>query len=130
MHTNNIREANYHLNIYISIILFLILFMVGFLCNSLAVSYNGYRMPVYTEEFSLSDNRHFTFTEQDSVTYFWLTDIIPMKTRQSIWIWSIGDLIMIAAGIGIILTFTIQLKLVFIKQFKNINRTAYNKFYK
>lgn len=65
----------------------------GSFLNHIALMQNGWKMPVYSQEYFITDNLHFTFSDKSSVNFFYLTDIFNISNLY----FSIGDLIMFIA---------------------------------
>ena len=68
---------------------FFMLLIFGVLLNYMAISANGFQMPVKTE-YHFNTNFHFSFQENSEVKLWGLTDIFNVKDKIA---FSLGDVI-------------------------------------
>lgn len=82
-------------------LIFMNLFLIGAFFNLLAISDNGGKMPVYTDNPFETSPRHFIFNNASEVNHFYLTDIMRASfVKQGFEVYfSIGDVIIYATGI-------------------------------
>ena len=88
--------------------------LAGGMLNVMAVATNDGRMPVYTDEFEMSTDTHFTFTDKADVSEFMIVDYIRINLpfSQSVAYYSIGDIIMVFSMAGLVVNiFWIIIKL-------------------
>lgn len=76
-------------------LLFMVIFIIGGACNFLVVTSNSGKMPVLSE-YDLLTSRHFTFTEENEVNYWFLSDVF----RINIVYFSLGDILVFLSLIG------------------------------
>jgi len=83
--------------------LFMIVLIIGILTNFIVISANGYLMPVKSG-YHFETNIHMGYDKIDEVKFWQLSDIIGFNTKKSMIRWSIGDMIIILALLGLGIT--------------------------
>lgn len=78
--------------------------IIGMLSNALVVAFNGFRMPVKVPRGKkvLDTPTHFSYKNNNKIKLQKLSDIIPVKTKKHVWVFSIGDIFLIVGFIIII----------------------------
>lgn len=79
---------------------FMLALIIGFLIQYVAISSNGYRMPVLSN-YEFEDNSHFTYQDKSEVNFWFFTDIINIPNKWFFFVISIGDLVVIFACLGL-----------------------------
>jgi len=106
---------------------FLMVLIMGMMLNMFVVSANGYMMPV-KNNIIIDSDRHFFFQENNEVRFWQLSDIYGGVIKNYIFMFSIGDVIIL---IGIIGLFWYQIKLIILyaKRRKEIKKEKRKKFF-
>jgi hypothetical protein len=82
---------------------FFMAIILGIFLQFIAVSSNGYKMPVKSS-YIYEDSTHFTYQDKSEVNFWLFTDIISIPNKTYIIAFSLGDLVMIFGLLGLITT--------------------------
>jgi hypothetical protein len=91
-----IEQLESERNFYRFALLCSFILIIGMTCNFLAIKNNKGLMPIHN---GLSDKEHIDFIQKSEINNWYLCDIVRFKA----YVYSIGDLVMILAALGIFL---------------------------
>jgi hypothetical protein len=76
--------------------------VLGFWCNFLAISFNGWKMPVFKfdDNINANDKYHKEFSDFKKVKFAQFCDIYLLRFTNKVLIFSIGDFIMVLGLLG------------------------------
>lgn len=101
LYEKRIKKTEKLINLFFIGYLIILLFVAGLLCNALAITNNGGKMPVQlkylshidgSSVYSYSNDKHFGFKDKEDINYYYLSDIIHIESLHTVY--SIGDILM------------------------------------